>query len=98
MAGAGLQPVEKQGAFYAGTVCNAVWMFQMAADRAGPLLRTNLVNGLAKVGPWLQSFPGGSSVFDHVGQMSAGQSRRADVYDGSCPCFRIPDATWRHSL
>jgi hypothetical protein len=98
MAGAGLQPVEKQGAFFGGSVCNVTWMFQMAADRASPLTRLNLVVGLAKVGPWLQSFPGGSGVFDRPGLVSAGQHWRADIYDGSCPCFRIPDPTWHPSL
>lgn len=98
MAGAGLQPVEKQGAFFGGEVCNVTWMFQMAADRAAPLTRTNLVVGLAKVGAWTQSFPGGSGVFDRPGLVSAGQRWRADVYDGSCPCFRIPDAAWQPSL
>jgi hypothetical protein len=73
-------------------------MFEAAADHATPLLRTNLVNGLATVGPWIQSFPGGSGVFNRVGQVSAGQHWRADVYDGSCPCFRIPNATWQRSL
>jgi hypothetical protein len=98
MAGAGLQPVEKQGAFFGGEVCNVTWMFQMAADRAAPLTRLNLVVGLAKAGPWLQSFPGGSGVFDRPGLVSAGQHWRADIYDGSCPCFRIPDPTWLPSL
>ena len=98
MTGAGLQPVEKQGAFFGGEVCNVTWMFQMAADRASPLTRTNLVVGLSKVGPWTQSFPGGSGVFDRPGLVSAGQHWRADVYDGSCPCFRIPDPAWHPSL
>jgi hypothetical protein len=98
MTGAGLQPVEKQGAFFAGEVCNVTWMFQMAADRAAPLTRVNLVVGLAKVGAWTQSFPGGHGVFDRPGLVSAGQHWRADVYDGSCPCFRIPDPAWHPSL
>jgi len=73
-------------------------MFQMAAERTAPLVRTGLVQGLDRSGLWLQSFPGGQANFNRPGVVSAGEYWRLDVYDGSCPCFRVPDPTWRPNL
>jgi hypothetical protein len=98
MASAGLASVQKQGAFFAGETCNLMWMFQMAAQRTAPLVRTGLVQGLDQSGLWLQSFPGGQANFNRPGVVSAGEYWRLDVYDGSCPCFRVPDPTWRPNL
>ena len=100
MAAAGQQSVQQQGAFFAGGVCDLVWMLQMAAQHATPLTRANLATGLLASGPnqWVESFPNGVGLFDHAGVVSAGEFWRADVYDGSCPCFRIPDPTWHPNL
>jgi len=100
MTAAGLGTVQSQGAFFGGGVCDVIWMFQMAASHATPLLRVNLAAGLDSSGSsqWVESFPNGIGLFNHAGVVSAGEFWRAEVYDGSCPCFRIPDPTWHPGL
>lgn len=95
MAAAGLPSAEKSPDAFSGVTCDIVSMFVAAAAHASSLTRTALVTGLDTSGSLDLSFPGGPGQFNQPGVVTGGQFWRTLAYDGSCPCFKVVDATFR---
>ncbi|MHB8465964.1 MAG: type 1 periplasmic-binding domain-containing protein [Acidimicrobiales bacterium] len=95
MASHGLPPVEKQGQFFGGTVCNLVWLFVHAAERDPSLSQSGLRDGLDQLGHYDLSFPSGPATFTTAHPGTGGGSWRPVTYNGGCACWKVLNPTWQ---
>ncbi len=98
LARAGLPSAETSPDGAGGMACDLVDMLVAAADHDVPLTRLGLATGLDRVGNFAFSYPQGPADFSGAGVMNGGQFWRADVYDGSCPCFKVLKAAFQPSF
>jgi hypothetical protein len=97
MKAAGLPSAEASEDGAAGIACDQLWMLTAAIRNDASLTRAGLAGGLDRSGTIAFSYPDGPAVVTGPGVMTGGQFWRPDVYDGSCPCFKVLDATFRSS-
>lgn len=95
MAQGGQPPVNQQPDAFGGSACILLFTLAAAITHDEPLTRSHLAAGLDQVGPLDLSFPSGPALFNKPGVTTGGEFWRAAVYDGSCPCFKVPDGTWK---
>jgi hypothetical protein len=98
MKAAGLPSAESSEDGASGMACDLVWMLLAAMRHDATLTRVRLAAGLDQVGPFDFSYPQGPADFSGAGVVNGGQFWRPDVYDGSCPCFKVLDASFRPSF
>lgn len=91
---AGFSSEKEDGAAF--TLCDALWFFQKAIDKAGanPTRSSFVEVGVGTLGTH-ESGGGSDGIFDRRGKVSGGDFYRFLRFDGGCGCWKVEDPNFK---